>query len=88
MKTLRWTLAAMIAAWVALIAAVPEADAQIFRGRFHIFRRHRFVDPAPVEQPAKVTEPAKVTDLAKPLPTGKSGLSEKDAFDLASEAYI
>jgi hypothetical protein len=88
MKTLRWTFAAMIAAWVALIAVVPEADAQIFRGRFPIFRTYRYVDPVPFEQPAKITEPAKVPDLARPLPTGKSGVSEKEAIELATEAYI
>jgi hypothetical protein len=88
MKTLRWTFATMITAWVALIAVVPEADAQIFRGRFPIFRRSRYIDPVPFEQPEKVSEPAKIPDLARPLPTGKSGVSEKEAIELATEAYI
>jgi hypothetical protein len=72
----------MIAAWMTLIAAVPEAEAQIFRGRFQIFRRHRFVEPIPSEEPPQITDPAKSP------PADKAGPNEKELVDLATEAYI
>jgi hypothetical protein len=92
----------MFAAWLALISAVPEADAQIFRGRFQIFRRHRAVEPVPIAETVKLSEPAKATDPVKPLPdpvkplpdpvkplpVGKAALSDKEIVDLATEAYI
>jgi hypothetical protein len=76
---------------VGLALLTPPADAQIFRGRFRIFK-NRFIEPQPyippveiIEAPKKAEPPTKI-EPPKPLP--KVGITDAEARALATEAYI